>query len=71
MLRRIKLNSSFLAIDNAIKFIPKTDEETLVKAYNIKAKLLTAVDMADQVLPVYNEGVKRMPKECFYVKGTC
>ena len=64
-----KADSSFLAIDNAIKFIPKTDEETLVKAYNIKAKLLTAVDMADQVLPVYNEGVKRMPKNVSMLKA--
>ncbi|MCR5077825.1 MAG: tetratricopeptide repeat protein [Prevotella sp.] len=57
-----KADSAFIAVDNTLRLVPKSDEATLVKAYSLKAKLWTAMEKPEQVLETYNEGVKRLPK---------
>lgn len=56
------IDSIFASLDNSLKLIPKADEESLVKAYRMKVKLLTLAEQNDMIPAVFAEAVKRMPK---------
>lgn len=55
------VDSALIAIDNAIRYLPKTDEQTLVKCYNAKTKYLSAINEDGKILETINEAIKRLP----------
>ena len=55
------VDSALISIDNAIRFVPKTDGQMLVKCYNAKVKYLSALGEKAQELATLNEALKRLP----------
>ena len=61
-------DSALFAIDNAIKFAPKTNENMLVACYKAKAEYLQAMGFTELQLKTLNQGVKQLPKSIDMLK---
>ena len=56
------VDSAFISIDQAIKYMPKSDETYLYQAYNYRAKLCETCNDSEKQLATYNDMVKALPK---------
>ena len=51
------------SINNALKYLPKKDKETVAYAYKIRADIYDEIDQPDKALSDYSTAVKTYPKE--------